>query len=278
MGWRLTRACGERGGQDPVVNVWRGKEWKKILMMQNKTLRLENVLRAVPVLAVLFVAVTAAADNSAVAPEPQQSSKWLKRHESMNDQLKGNQVNLLWIGDSIVERWETQGKPVWDKYYAGRGAVNLGISGDRTQHVLWRLGHGNIDGISPKLAIVMIGQNNGPHNTAAEIAEGVTAIVTRLRQKLPETKILLLGIFFRGEKPNEEQVKLAETNAIISKLADGQHIFYLNINTIFLLPDGSIQKTLMPDFEHPNEQGCRVWAEAIEPTVAELLGDTPVTP
>lgn len=247
-------------------------------MMQNRISRPGNKLWAVSALAVLFVTIMATAENSAVVPEPQKSAKWLRRHESMNDQVKGNQVNLLWIGDSIVQRWETQGKPVWDKYYAGRGAVNLGISGDRTQHVLWRLGHGNVDGISPKLAIVMIGQNNGPHNTAAEIAEGVTAIVARLRQKLPETKILLLGIFFRGEKPNEEQVKLAETNAIISKLADDQHIFYLNVNNIFLSPDGSIQGALMPDFEHPNEQGCRVWAEAIEPKVAELLGETPVTP
>lgn len=230
------------------------------------------------VMAVMVIAVSALAENTAVTPKPQDSPKWLKRHQSMNEQIKQQDVNVLWIGDSIVQRWETLGKPVWDKYYAGRGAVNLGISGDRTEHVLWRLDHGNIDGVSPKLAIVMIGQNNGPHNTAAEIAEGVTAIVTKLRQKLPETKILLLGIFFRGEKPNDEQKKLAETNAMLAKLADDQHIFYLNINHIFLSPDGSIQSSLMPDFEHPNEQGCRVWAEAIEPKVATLLGDTPVTP
>jgi beta-glucosidase len=223
-------------------------------------------------------AVAAPGANTATTPEPRDKPAWAHRNQAMNDRVKAGHVNMLWIGDSIVERWENKGKEVWDKYYAHRDAVNLGIGGDRTQHVLWRLDHGNIDGVSPKLAVVMIGQNNGPDNTAEEIAEGVTAIVTKLRQKLPDTKILLLGIFFRGEKPNEEQIKLAKTNDIIAKLADGQHVFYMNINHIFLQADGTIPSSLMPDFEHPNAEGCRVWAESIEPKVAELFGDTPIKP
>jgi lysophospholipase L1-like esterase len=228
--------------------------------------------------AVAGVAAAVAATNSAAVPVPRDRPEWLQRHQAMNDRVKAGHVNLLWIGDSIVERWENKGKAIWDQYYAGRDAVNLGIGGDRTQHVLWRLDHGNIEGILPKLAIVMIGQNNGPSNTAEEIADGVTAIVTKLRQKLPETKILLLAIFFRGEKPNDERPKLAQANTIISKLADGQHVFYMDINNIFLQADGSIPSSLMPDFEHPNEQGCRVWAEAIEPKVAELLGEAAIKP
>ncbi len=196
----------------------------------------------------------------------------------MSDRLKEGHANVLWIGDSIVERWENKGKPVWDKYYAHRDAVNLGISGDNTEHVLWRLDHCNLECVAPKLAIVMIGQNNGGSNTAEEIAEGVSAVVMKLRQKLPNMKILLLAIFFRGEKPNDEQIKLAKTNDIVAKMADGQHIFYLNINKVFLHPDGTIPKSLMPDFEHPNEKGCRVWAEALEPTVAELLGEVAIKP
>ena len=132
--------------------------------------------------------------------------------------------------------------------------------------------------ISPKLAIVMIGQNNGPSNTAEEIAEGVSDILEKLRKKLPDMKILLLGIFFRGEKPNDEQMKLTTTNEILAKMADGQHLVYMNINKIFLNPDGTIPKSLMPDFEHPNEQGCRIWAEIIEPTVAQLLGESAIKP
>lgn len=216
--------------------------------------------------------------NSATTPVARDKTNWLERHQSINARISQGNVGLLWIGDSIVQNWENQGKSVWDKYYAHRNAANLGISGDRTEHVLWRLDHGNIDGITPELAIVMIGQNNGGHNSAEEIAEGVTAVIIRLREKLPATRILVLGIFFRGEKPNLERETLAKANDIVSKLEDGQHIYYMNINHIFLAQDGSIPSHLMPDYEHPSEEGHRIWAEAIEPKVAELLGEEPVKP
>lgn len=220
----------------------------------------------------------AAWGNTATTPVSKDSPKWLQRHEEINRDVGKGDVNLLWIGDSIVENWKDRGRSTWDKYYAHRGAANLGIGGDRTEHLLWRMDHGNIDGVSPKLAIVMMGQNNGGTNTAEEIAEGVTAIVTKLRTKLPETRILLLGIFFRGEHPNEEQKRLTQVNETISHLADGKSVFYMNINSIFLLPDGSIPATLMPDFEHPSAEGHKLWAETIEPKVSELLGDTAVLP
>ena len=167
------------------------------------------------------------------------------------------------------------GQPVWDHYYAQRNGVVLGMTGDRTEQVLWRLQNGNIDSISPKLAIVMIGQNNGPFNTGEEIGAGVTAIVQMLRKKLPETKVLVLAIFPRGEKPTKERAVLATANEIVSKLADGKYVFYMDVNYLFLRPDGSIPASRMPDFEHPSEEGHRVWAAAIEPKVAELMGDAP---
>ena len=225
------------------------------------------------------VALSAAAENTATTPVSREDKPtWVKRHQSMADRLKEGHAKLLWIGDSIVQRWEGPGKTIWNRYYGHRDAVNLGIGGDRTQHVLWRLDHCNLDCVSPKLAIVMIGQNNGPDNTAEEIAEGNVAIVSLLRQKHPDMKILLLGITFRGENPNEEQVKLAKTNDILAKLDDGKNIFFMNINKIFLRPDGTIPKSLMPDCEHPNKEGCRLWAEAVEPMVAKLLGEKPVKP
>jgi len=229
--------------------------------------------------AFLFTLSSAAhAANSATTPAQRENPGWLKKHEAINARVREGNVDLLWIGDSIVEHWAGVGKSVWARYYEPRHAANLGIGGDCTEHVLWRLDHGNIDNISPKLAIVMIGQNNGHHNTADEIGEGVVAIVNELRAKLPETKILLLAIFFRGEKMNEERLRLARASEIASKTADGKHVFYLDVNRIFLNPDGSIPKQLMPDFEHPSLEGHRVWAEAIEPKVAELLGDTPIKP
>lgn len=247
-------------------------------MLKQRT-SLHHWAQSIVLTAVLvIIAVSATAANTATVPVSGGGEKWMQLHQSMSDRMKEGHADVLWIGDSIVRKWEREGKPVWDKYYAHRNAVNLGISGDRTEHVLWRMDHCNMESVSPKLAIVMIGQNNGPFNTAEEIAEGVTAIVTQLRQKQPNMKILLLGIFFRGEKPNEEQVKLAKSNEILSKLDDGKQVFYMNVNKIFLAPDGSIPKSLMPDCEHPNEEGCRLWAKTIEPKVAELLGDTAVNP
>jgi lysophospholipase L1-like esterase len=222
----------------------------------------------------LAVAAPGLAENTAVTPVPRSGKRWLARQEAMNRRVKQGGVDLIFIGDSIVENWEHQGRAVWEQFYAQRRAVNLGISGDCTEHVLWRLQRGNLDGIAPKLAIVMIGQNNGGANTAQEIAAGVKAIIHTLRARLPQTKILLLAIFYRGEKPNAEQRKLAEANAITAKLADDKMIFYKNINRIFLRPDGTIPKSLMPDFEHPSAEGHRIWAEAIEPTVARLMGET----
>lgn len=227
----------------------------------------------------IFAALQADSEpSSALIPISGTSENWIKRHEAMNERVKQGNVDLIYIGDSIVQHWDAQGKAVWDHYYAPRNAVSLGISGDRTEHVLWRLDHGNIDGISPKLAIVMIGQNNGPSNTGDEIGAGVTAIVQKLREKLPSTKILLLAIFFRRENPTPERDVLTRANDIAAGLADNEHVFYMDINHIFLRPDGSIPATLMPDFEHPSPEGHRIWAEAIEPKVAELMGDKPVEP
>jgi beta-glucosidase len=230
-------------------------------------------------LSVLLVsgATFAQTTNTAVIPVPMSKPGWIERHESMNAKARQGKVDLIYIGDSIVQRYEGVGKPVWDHYYAPRNALNLGISGDRTQHVIWRLDHGNIDGITPKLAIVMIGQNNGGHNSATEIAEGVTEVVKRIRTKLPDTKILLLGIFQRREKPTPERAVLAEANQIISKLADSS-ISYMDINSVFVQPDGTIPASLMPDYEHPSELGFKRWAEAIENKVAELMGDKPIPP
>ncbi len=216
-----------------------------------------------------------AGTNTALVPVARTNASWIQRHESMNQRARQGNVDLIYVGDSIVEHFDKQGKEVWAHYYSPRHALNLGIGGDRTEHVLWRLDHGNIEGISPKLAIVMIGQNNGGHNTGEEIGEAVTAIILKLRTRLPNTKILLLGIFQRRAKPTPERAVLARANEIAGKLADGKNIFYMDINHIYVQPDGSIPRSLMYDFEHPTPLGHRVWAEAIENKVAELMGDKP---
>lgn len=217
--------------------------------------------------------------HSAVDPVPREGG-WMKRHESFNQKVQANQgnIDLVFIGDSITHGWEGRGKEVWEQYYAHRKPLNLGIGGDRTQHVLWRLEHGNIDGIQPKVAVVMIGTNNSgdDRNSAAEMVDGVTAVVEKLRSKLPETKILLLAIFPRGESFNNQRGKILQVNQVLRKLHDNENVFFLDIGHRFMGEDGVIPKAIMPDFLHFSTAGYGVWAQTIERKLASLLGDEPV--
>ena len=199
----------------------------------------------------------------------------MARHEKFNERVKQGNADLIFIGDSITQGWEGAGKDAWEKHYGKRNAVNLGIGGDRTQHVLWRLDHGNIDGIKPKLAVLMIGTNNSNRddNTAEEIGAGIETIVKRLREKLPETKVLVLAIFPRGEGPNPQREKNAKASEIASKLADNKMVFYLDIGPKFLGDGGALSKDIMPDYLHLTPKGYDIWAAAIEPSVAQLMGE-----
>ena len=202
---------------------------------------------------------------------------WTVRHEEVLDRIQRGDVDLIFVGDSIIHGWEKsgQGKKVWDKYYAPRNTVNMGFDGDKTQHVLWRFDNGEIDGISPKLAVLMIGTNNsnGQDNTAEEIADGIKAICAKMRYKLPKTKILIFGIFPRGATPSPQREKNAKASELASQIADNNMIYYLNINDHFLEADGTLSTNIMPDLLHPNEKGYEIWADAIEPTVAKLMGE-----
>jgi lysophospholipase L1-like esterase len=241
----------------------------------NCTVFRKSLLSLALLASVLAVAVEAqeVKPNPAVAPVPREGKRWHDRHESMNARVKQGNVDLIMIGDSITHGWEGAGKGVWDEFYGKRNAVNLGIGGDRTQHVLWRLDNGNIEGISPKLAVLMIGTNNAGSETSEQIAEGVKAIVDKLRAKLPNTQVLILAIFPRGANNDDprRQVNM-KANEIIAKLADGKMIRYLDFGQKFLKEDGTLTKDVMPDLLHLNAASYRIWAESIEPIVAEVVG------
>ena len=220
-------------------------------------------------------ALKAAEKQHSAVESAHRHSWWTLRNDAVNERVKQGNVDLLMIGDSITHGWEGGGKKYWDKYYAPRNAVNMGFSGDRTQHVLWRLEHGHLEGISPKLAVLMIGTNNsnGKDNTAEEIADGIVAICRKLRAECPRMKVLILAIFPRGPEPSDQRQKNAKASLLASKLADGKTIHYLDINNKFLTKDGLLSKKIMPDYLHPDEAGYKIWAEAIEPKVAELMGE-----
>ena len=219
--------------------------------------------------------------NQCLKPVPREGRPY-QRYLELNRRVKQSQgqAEVIFVGDSITEGWEGNGKQVWAKYYAPRHALNLGIGGDRTEHVLWRLDHGNLEGLKPKAAVLLIGVNNIPdtNNSPRQVLEGVTAVVRILRERLPDTKVLLLGIFPFRQDFCDQRGKALQINQALHKLDDGQWVRFLDIGYLFIQPDGRISKDIMRDFLHPTAAGYRLWAEAMEPELAALLGEKAIAP
>ena len=199
----------------------------------------------------------------------QPDAGFLKTHEGYVAIAKAGGVDVLFLGDSITAGWRGS-KEIWDKSFGSYKPANFGIGGDRTQHVLWRITNGELDGIKPKVVVLMIGTNNSGSDDDAGIAKGVTAIVKAIHEKSPATKVLLLAVFPRGEKPNAQREKLTKVNQTIAKLDDGKSVHYLDIGAKFLTADGTLTKDIMPDFLHLSKAGYQIWADAITPKLAEL--------
>jgi lysophospholipase L1-like esterase len=209
-------------------------------------------------------------DNSAIKPVPKDK----KRHEGFVELAKKGGIDLLFLGDSITDGWRgPAGEEAWKKHFQPLHAANFGIGGDRTQHVLWRIENGELDGIHPKVAVMMIGTNNLSSNTAEQIAQGITAIVKEIHKRQPKTKVLLLGIFPRSQKATDPlRDKIKDINKIIAKLDDrGKTVFYLDIGEKFMDMSGDISKEIMPDYLHLSKAGYKIWAEAIQSAVDELM-------
>jgi beta-glucosidase len=206
------------------------------------------------------------------------TGQWVTRHEALVALAKKGDIDLYFSGDSITDFWQTRAKTIWDKEFLGWKPGNFGISADHTQHVLWRLQNGELDGVNPKVFVLMIGTNNTAYNTPEEIARGVTAIVQYMREQKPNAKILLLAIFPRGATPTDPKRILNEkANELIAKLDDGKQIKFLNINDKLLDKDGNLPCDIMPDLLHPNAKGYQLWADAIKPQLIEWLGPLPAT-
>lgn len=199
---------------------------------------------------------------------------WKERHERCVAMTQKGGIDVVFLGDSITQGWEGAGKAAWDEHFAPMNAGNFGFSGDRTEHVLWRLEHGEILGLDPKLIVIMIGTNNIGHGSSnpQQTADGVTAIVDRLRRDLPKAEILLLGIFPRGEQPTDVmRTRVAEATRLFAPLGDRQGVHFLDIGYAFVRPSGTLRMTLMPDQLHLNEAGYGIWADAIVPEMKRIL-------
>jgi len=199
---------------------------------------------------------------------------WKVRHEQKLKALKTAKCDILFIGDSITHGWERKGKQVWEKHY-GKHAFNIGYGGDQTQNVLWRIDNGEMGNLKPKVAVLMIGTNNTHFQknwTAQKVADGIQAIIQRVHKKSPDTKVLLLAIFPRGANPDDpKRQRNDKTNALISKLHDGDKTYYLDISSSFLDKNGTLSKKIMPDLLHPDVKGYDLWAKAMQPHLEKLL-------
>jgi len=198
---------------------------------------------------------------------------WSDRHEKYCDRAGQGVIDLVFLGDSLTQRWE--GAPrVWDKYYGRRNAAQMGIDNDGTQQLLWRIDHGTLDNISPKLLVLLIGVNNlgndGPDPSA--VRDGAAAVIDRIRRKLPETNILLLGLL-PYEAASGMGLLIAQTNQLYARLADGQRVRFLDVGRHLLDAAGQITRENQPDLAHLSERGYEILAGAIEPMVKELMGE-----
>jgi beta-glucosidase len=225
-----------------------------------------------------FTLVVGAAQDSPTTPEARTDDLWKDQNKEINADLKrlGANIDLAFVGDSITRRWRGDGnKEVWNKYWGSYRAVNMGIGGDRTQNVLWRLKNGQLDGYQARVFVVMIGTNNcwGSKTVPEDVAAGVKSIVELIRSKQPKSKVLLLSILPVGEKPNPGRKSRDAINTLISKLHGGP-VEYMDISTKFLEPDGAISKDVMPDYLHLSPKGYEIWSEAIQDKVKALLAET----
>ena len=198
--------------------------------------------------------------------------------------VSNHKYDLIFMGNSLIHNFEKPiYQPVWQQFFAPRNALNLGFSGYRTENLLWNIEQGVLNGQSPQVIILEVGTNNvdevhyPTRHNALQVAGGIEAVVKEIQFRLPHTKIVLLRPFpgsYDGAKPTSHRAILDRTADIVSQLHDGKQVFYCDVNYLFLNMDGTLKKELMPDWLHPNPAGAKLWAQAMEPLLAELMGDT----
>ena len=214
---------------------------------------------------------------------------WRERHQAKLVELRQKQPTLIFLGDSITQQWEHSGPPAWQDYapawqllYGDRNAVNLGFIGDATAHLLWRIEHGEVGGIFPKVAVVLIGANNlgKLHWSAEDTLAGIDAVLAALRRRLPATKIVLLSILPSERNDWATATTLTINKGLAAQYRGGGSVTFLDVTPVFM-KDGRLNRDLFADPKmtppqvplHPSAQGQILLSQAIEPTLAALLGD-----
>jgi beta-glucosidase len=223
----------------------------------------------------LLITATVQAQNKALDPIDRKDDWWIKRQTENVEQMNKGNIELLLIGDSITHAWDHH-RELYEKFFGTYKPINLGFSGDQTAHVLWRLDHLPLDKITPKAAMIMIGTNNIGHkdgSTPQETAEGIVAIVKKLKTQYPKLQIIVLKVFPRDEKPDGEyRKKVNEINAVLPSMLKGmKNVYLLDINAGFLDKDGVLPKAIMNDFLHPGKEGYGHWGNAVGSAIEILF-------
>jgi len=216
---------------------------------------------------------------------------WRARHQEKLQEVRGRAVDLIWLGDSITQNWERQAPPewmdfapVWQRFYGDRRAVNLGFKGDNTGHLLWRMQNGELDGIEPRAAVVLIGANNmgRVHWSAPQTLAGIDAVLTELHRRLPGTKALLIGVLPSIRSKWVTQTTAEANRGLAARYGSGAvpGVTYMELSAIFMR-DGQVDRGAFYDDMldppdpplHPTVAAQTRMAEAIEPALAAMLGD-----
>lgn len=215
--------------------------------------------------------------SSSTYPMQRWDEKWWKQRWDQKRKeagtSKARQARVVFIGDSITQGWEGKGREHWAEHFEALGALNWGYSGDRTEHVIWRMQNGDVQRVNPEVAVLMIGTNNTGHGLrpAKETAMGIQKIIEDLAWKWPDTRVILTAIFPRGATPDDpKRRRNSEINALIKPLADGKRVFWQDINQEFLDEKGNLSQEVMPDLLHLNADSYAIWAKAVSGKLHEL--------
>ncbi len=224
-------------------------------------------------------------ENTAVIPTPKLENDfydWYARHEEKCRLVRQHSYDLVFLGDSITHHWETgdiRGRSVWEAAFEPLNALNLGFGWDRTQNVLWRLEHGELENQTPKLAVILIGTNNltgtgnARKNTPEEIAAGNAAIFDKIQSISPKTAILSVGILPRDKPDSEIRSDIKKINPLLKKLADlSRNRHFIDIGAPLMQNDGTISTEIMNDLTHPTTAGYSLMAEQLLPEIRRITG------
>jgi len=216
----------------------------------------------------------AAATNPATTPVARTDQSILARQSEVLTRAKeAAPSTVVFLGDSITQGFEGAGKTAWDTHIAPWGALNLGVSGDRTEHVLWRLQQAPLTRLQPRSVVLLIGTNNLGHgtSTAEQTLEGLWAVIRTIRTQVPDARLFVHEIFPRGERFQPMRGEIAQINQVL-RAHQGSDYTCLNTGDQWVRKDGTISAEIMPDYLHLSPQGYEQWAQDLKAKLTPKAG------